>query len=316
MVRETFTKINAVLDTFMPLITPLGVAAGFIFAGSLLPLKPLVTYFFAYVTLMGALGLNAGDFKKALSRPLPLAAIFLCAHVLVPGVTALAARLCFPGKPDILSGYVLLMAIPTAVAGYIWTSIYHGDEAVTLTMILIDTLLAPVVTPLTVRIFANSALRIDTTGMIISLLLMVVIPSVAGVTANQISHNRMRVFVTPIGKPFSKIALFAVIAVNTAQVADKVSFSFTLLPIFALNAALAFLGFLSGALIAKLLRADRRIQVSMTFACGMRNISAALVLAINFFPPESALPVVIGIVLQQTLAAFSGWVFFRKNTQP
>jgi tagaturonate reductase len=233
----------------------------------------------------------------------------------MPGITALIARLCFPGKPDIVSGYVLLMAIPVAVSSYIWTAIFRGDDAVALTLILIDTILAPLLTPLTVRLFSHSEVAIDATGMIISLLVMVVVPSVIGVAVNQATHNRMRVSVAPLGKPFSKLALFAVIAINTAQIADKITFSFSLLPIALLNALLAFLGFLCGWGIARLIRANRGVQVSLTFATGMRNISAAMVLAISFFPPDSALPVIIGILFQQTIAAFSGYLFFRGKKE-
>jgi predicted Na+-dependent transporter len=120
--------------------------------------------------------------------------------------------------------------------------------------------------------------------------------------------------VAPFGKPFSKIALFAVIAINTSQVAGKVTLDFSLLPIAALNLALAFLGYILGFFAAKLLRAEKSVQVSMMFTIGMRNISAALVLAINFFPPESALPVVLGIVMQQTIAALSGHIIFARKS--
>jgi tagaturonate reductase len=312
-VRTIFVKANAVLDKMMPLITPLGIVLGFLLGGLIAPLKPLVTYLFAYVTLIGALGLDIGDFKRALQKPFILVAIFLCSHVLLPGITSIAARLCFPGQSDIVSGYVLLMTIPVAVSCYVWTSIFHGDEAVSLTMILLDTLLAPVVTPLSVRLFSGAVVSIDTVGMILSLFMMVVIPSIVGVALNQCSHNWMRASVVPFGKPFSKIALFAVIAINTSQVAGRVALAFSLIPIAALNLALAFLGYILGFVAAKLLHAEKSVQVSMLFTIGMRNISAALVLAINFFPPESALPVVIGIVLQQTIAALSGQIFFGRE---
>jgi tagaturonate reductase len=311
--KARFSKLNIALDKAMPVITPLGVAMGFVFASYLKPLKPLVTYLFAYVTLIGGLGLTVSDFKKTLQKPLILVMIFLCAHGLIPAATALISRLCFPRSPDVVSGFVLLMSIPTAVSGYIWNSIYHGNDAIALTMILLDTILAPISTPLTVRLFSHSDVAIDTMGMIVSLIVMVVIPSIIGVGANQYSRNRMRNNVVPFGKPFAKIILLGVISINTAQVADKVIFSLTLLPIIATGMLLAFLGFFFGYGTARLLRVDQATLVSMTFAGGMRNISAAMVLAINFFPPESVMPVIIGLIIQQTVAAFSGYLLFRKH---
>ena len=47
----------------------------------------------------------------------------------------------------------------------------------------------------------------------------------------------------------------------------------------------------------------------------MRNISAALVLAIKFFPPDSSIPVLVGVVLQQSIAALMGKMLFRTTKE-
>jgi predicted Na+-dependent transporter len=56
----------------------------------------------------------------------------------------------------------------------------------------------------------------------------------------------------------------------------------------------------------------------MTFTGGMRNISAALVLATTYFPPLAALPVILGILFQQTFVGLLGGVLFgkRRNNPP
>ncbi|MCM3783201.1 hypothetical protein M3231_09470 [Neobacillus mesonae] len=41
----------------------------------------------------------------------------------------------------------------------------------------------------------------------------------------------------------------------------------------------------------------------MSYASGMRNISLGLVLAMGYFSPQAAIPVVLGILIQQPLAA-------------
>jgi predicted Na+-dependent transporter len=53
-------------------------------------------------------------------------------------------------------------------------------------------------------------------------------------------------------------------------------------------------------------------QVSLFYACGLRNISAAMTLGIEFFPPAAALPAVLGIVFQQTMAALMGRLYLGK----
>jgi tagaturonate reductase len=312
-VYRFFEKANKICDRAMPFIPPFGVLAGFLWAPQIAPLKPLVTWLFAYITLVGALGLTVADFKKALQKPLIILGILLAAHVILPSFTALAARLAFPNRPNVVSGYVLLMSIPVAVSSYIWSSIFGGLDATVLTVILIDTVLAPLVTPLTVRILAHTDVVIDTTGMIVSIAGSVALPMVVGVLANQSSRNRMRIFVVPVAKPFSKIFLVLMVAINSAQVANRVTLSWDMVPIVGMSALICLCGYLLGYLVSRLFfHADRALQVTMTFTCGMRNISASLVLAINFFPPESGVPVIVGILIQQAIAALSGYFLFNR----
>jgi tagaturonate reductase len=69
----------------------------------------------------------------------------------MPLITLGASSLFFRGDTDTVAGFVLLYSGPTAVAGFIWVSILGGDPALCLTLILIDSLLSPLVTPWTMR---------------------------------------------------------------------------------------------------------------------------------------------------------------------
>ncbi|MDR3312163.1 MAG: bile acid:sodium symporter family protein [Spirochaetaceae bacterium] len=313
-VYRFFDRMNKALDKAMAIIPPAGVLMGFLFSRHIAPLKPLVTWLFAYITLVGALGLTLTDFRKALGKIHIIALILLCAHVVNPLLTAFLAQLCFPSRPDVVSGYVLLMSIPIAVSCYIWSSIFGGIDAIVLTVILIDSVIAPVVTPATVRLLAHTAVVLDTRGMILSIAYSVAIPMVMGVVANQGSRNRAKIFVVPIAKPFSKVFLVLMVSINSAQAASRITLSPAVLPIVLMSVCVCFLGFMMGYVISRVfLKADRAMQVTMTYTCGMRNISASLVLVIKFFPPESSIPVITGILLQQGIAALSGYLLFRRT---
>ena len=73
------------------------------------------------------------------------------------------------------------------------------------------------------------------------------------------------------------------------------------------------LGFIISRTIARLTRLDHANTVSVTFASSMKNISAAMVLAIQFFPPASLIPIISGIVLQQTTTAISAHFLFGNK---
>ncbi len=302
----------------MPILTPTGVVIGLLLGSRISWMKPAVTWLFAFITMSGAFGINPRDFFRVVSHPKPLVAFFIGSHVCMPLVAWAVATLLFRDDPAVVTGFVLLFSIPTAVVGYIWSSIYHGDGALSLSLILLDTILAPLVTPFTVKFLTHTAVQIDTTGMMLSLVWMVVLPSIVGICVNYATKGKVNDHVGPCIKPLGKVALLMVVAINVSQIAEEIlKFDITYIPIVLVCLLLACGGFLLGKLMAKLCGLEKEQTVSVTFAIGLRNISAALVLAISFFPPHSALPVIFGIVFQQTVSALTGQRLFgeRKCTR-
>lgn len=306
-------KINRYFDRAMPYITPAGVLVGLLTGSRFAELKPLVPYLFAFVTFTGALSMSLKEFGVALSRRRIISLSLVYMHILLPLVVYALANLFFPDSPETVMGFVVLSSSPIAVSSFIWCSIHGGNGPLTLSLILIDTLLAPILTPLIVRLLASSAVVIDISGIMRSLLVMVVIPSILGMFLNQYSTKTARK-VVPIFKPFTKIMIFCVIIINIAQVADSIVLNWASLTVIVVNLLVLLVGFTAIYLIAThVLKEDRDTVVALTFTTGMRNINAALVLVTTFFPPLSSLPVIFGILLQQTAAAITGSLLFSQK---
>lgn len=313
MFHSFFLRVNAFLEKAMPYMTPLGVAAGLLLGNGISPASPAIVPLFALITFSGALSMTAGEALGVFRKPLPIIAFLLSFHIVLPAAVRLAAGLIFASNPDYVTGFVLLFAIPTAVSGYIWTGIHRGNGPLALALILIDTMLAPFSVPATVALFMGRSVTIDTSGMFFSLLLMVVIPSIAGVAINHLTRGAAPNALSPVLKPLSKLFLFMVIAINVSRLEGKIPpLDAGFLAVLAVCTLLSFAGFALGRLSSAALRLSREDSVSVTFATGMRNISAALVLAISFFPPAAAVPVVTGILLQQTVAALAGVGLIQK----
>ena len=69
----------------------------------------------------------------------------------------------------------------------------------------------------------------------------------------------------------------------------------------------------TGNTLATLARGITDTTVTMAFDCGIRNISAGAVLAVAYLPAEALLPVMIGTLFQQLLAAIVGKTLQRRN---
>lgn len=300
-------KLNGRLENLMPLITPVGVALGFLFSERLRGFKPIIPWLFALLTLSGSLKLRARELGAAIARPVPVLAFFVGSHVLMPLLAFAASSLAFPGKGDLVSGYVLLFSTPTAVSGFIWVSIFRGDGALALAVILLDALAAPAVVPATIKLLLGTSVSIDGAGLIASLFAMVVAPTILGVFLNESSRGRIPARVGPYIGPISKFCLLFVIGGNAAAVAPSVDLASPLvLAVAGLCVALAAAGFCIGRLFGFLPGLDDRSRRSLTFNIGLRNISAGATIAIAFFPAAAALPATLGIIFQQTLSAIMG----------
>lgn len=304
--------MNASLDRLMPVLTPLAVVVGLVLGSRIEAWGSLTPSLFAAMTFIGGLGISARQFTAVITRPKALGIFALGSILLMPLLGWLFATLAFASNTEIKTGIILLTAIPTAITGYIWSSIYRGNEPLSLTLILIGTLLAPLTTPLIVRILAGSSVVIDSRGMMGSLLTMVVIPTAAGSLINTASGSRVNTSITPSLKPFSKIALTLIVIINTAQVSDQLmaNLSASYIGIALCSLVLAISSYPLASALARLFHFERGEVVSLTFSISMRNISAALVLAIRYFSPAAALPVIFGIVFQQSTAALMASLLF------
>jgi tagaturonate reductase len=250
---------------------------------------------------------------SVLKSPLPPALFFISAHAIMPVLVFLFSRLIFRNDTEIIAGYILLYSTPTAVTGFIWSSIFHGDPALSLALILIDTLLSPLAAPGTVSLLLGKSVSFNAGGMILSLLLMVVIPTVIGVGANEISRGRIPRSVCPYLTPFSKICVLCVIAANSAAISPQIHIESLRMWIIVLCCiCFTCLGFLLAKLAGFVSRLNYEKQASVFFASGLRNTTAAMTIAIEYFPPGAALPAVMGIIIQQSMAALMGRLFIKK----
>lgn len=313
---DRFNSLNKKLNKLMPLITPTGVVLALILGSVFAPLKPIVNPLFGVMTFLGAMKISFKDMLDALKKPLFIIVFALASYIAMPLLAELISVLFFSANKSLGIGYNLVRAIPTAVVGSIWAGIYQGNIAVSLAILLLDTALAPFMTPFMLKIFTGTAVQIDSIGMMKSLVFMVVIPFALGLVFNHFCKKQIKEYLGPISNPFSKIVLLFVIIINVSQVSKRIieEASWTYILVAMAAVILALVGFPVGYFLCRIFKLIRSETVSITFAVAMRNISAALVLAIGYLPESAALPVIFSIVFQQTTAAIMGHAFFAKET--
>ena len=310
--ENVLRNINSFLERMIPVTTPLGIALGLFLPGVFIYLRPFVPLLFGLMTFSGALKLKAAELGAAVRSPAPILLFFAAAHVLMPLAAMLVSSLFFE-QTDVVTGFALLFSGPTAVSGFIWASILKGDMALCLTLILIDTLLAPLVVPGTVSVLMGAKITMDMSGIALSLLLMVVIPTIIGVAVNETSRGKIPAVICPWLDPVSKICLILVIAANASAVASWIRFND---PLIWKTAFFVVILTVSGFLLVKLVSVIGKCRspkdITMIVSGGLRNNSAVMTIAVTFFPEAAVLPTLLSIVFQQTIMAVMGKIFAKK----
>ena len=308
------SRWNAAIEKRMAFVTPACLILGVLFpeiAGKGLPLVPVM---FAVMTFIGALKSSFRDVGRVFQNPLPLLLAIGFLHVLMPTAACAAGHLFFTDNPNLITGMVLEFSVPAAVVGVMWVSIYQGNQSMALSLVILDTVLAPFVIPATLHILVGARVKMNTQEMMSELVFMIALPAILAMCLNQWSGGRVKEFWPPRLAFFSKLCLMFVVTANSSKVAPYVRHlngerAGVALCILLLAAAGYFLGY--GAAAA--LRMKREDKVSVMYGSGMRNISAGAVIAAAYFPGEVMFPVMIGTLFQQVLAASFGTLLLQRK---
>ncbi|WP_042460338.1 bile acid:sodium symporter family protein [Neobacillus dielmonensis] len=313
-------KLNKFLEKIMPALTPVSVVMGVLLSAYLKDFSYLIPWIFAFMTFAGSLGSNFKSIKDVVSHPFPIFMAMLILHVFMPIWAWGVGHVAFPGDIYTITGLILVMVIPTGITSFIWVSIYKGNIPMVLSIILIDTLLSPVIVPFSISLFVGQTIVMDYLDLMKGLLLMVVIPSILAMLLNQLTKGKIHQQWGPRLAPFSKLGVGIVVMLNGAIVSPYLKdFNLKLLGIMVVVFLIAMTGYIFSFLIGRIVIKDWDNLVTVTFSAGMRNISAGAVIGVTYFPASVAVPVVIGMLFQQTLASLSGhflaWYHHKKSTQ-
>jgi BASS family bile acid:Na+ symporter len=295
--------LNRWLQKYMPILTPISLIIGVLIADIGNQLLFLVPWIFAIMTFLSSLSLNFKGLSSFTKYPWMILFTIAFLHILMPIWAYFVSTMLFHDYL-LTIGFVLSVAIPTGVTSFIWVSFSKGHLALALSIILIDTLLAPIVVPSLLHLFVGEAVAIDTASIMIDLLWMIVLPSIAGIVLNELTKGKV---VDKIGKPlapFQKICLFLIIMINSSAIAPFFeNINWEIIWIILVVLVLAVTGYLLCLVLGHFLWKDVSIITTFVFTGGMRNIAVGVVIATTYFPPKVVMPVVFGMLFQQVLAA-------------
>ena len=172
-------QLNNWIANNIPLLILAALIAGLLFPTQLGVFSPYVGYMMIFQTFANSLGGGFRDLAQVMAHPKPVLLTMLTLHVLMPVIALGAGVLIFPQNPLYTLSLVLVESSPAAVSSLIWMTIGGGSTGICLSTVLLDSLLSPLILPLTLRLLCGTMVALDTLGLIKSLMVMVVIPAAA-----------------------------------------------------------------------------------------------------------------------------------------
>jgi predicted Na+-dependent transporter len=232
----------------------------------------------------------------------------------LPLIAWFGGSILFGGHSPFVIGLLLFAIIPLGVSSIMWVGLTKGQVPLVLGLVIVDSILSPFVVPTAIEILVGAHVRIDVSEMMQDLIYLLVIPTLIGVTWQSLSSGRANVQVGQRLAPWSKLAFIAVLLINSASIKPYISvIQGNLVVLLVASLSLILIGYLSGYL-PKWVSRQKSLTNTLPYALGMRNISLGLVIALHYFDPLVAVPVVLTILLQQPIASLH-YAFIKSRQE-
>lgn len=256
------------------------------------------------------LTLSAQDFRVVFSRPKDVLMGCLAQFTIMPIMAWLLSQI-FSLPKELTLGMILVGCCPGGTASNVITFLARGDLALSVGMTATSTLLAPVLTPLLVWLLAGTMVNVNTIGMLLSIVYVVIAPIVVGLLCQRYLPTLTR-RVVPYLPAFSSIMITLVVGIIVSHTSDKLlagGFIVILVVILHNLSGLAF-----GFTLGRLLHLPREKCIAVSIEVGMQNSGLASSLAVLHFAvfPLATIPGAIFSVWHNISGALVAKWFTRQ----
>lgn len=257
------------------------------------------------------LTLSPKDFKIVLSRPKDILIGCLAQFTVMP-LLAWLLTLAFSLPKELALGVILVGCCPGGTASNVITYLAKGDLALSVGMTACSTLLAPFLTPFLVLLMAGTMVEVDTWGMLLSIVYVVIAPIVVGLFCQRFIPHITKA-VTPYLPAFSSLAIAFTVGIVVSHNADRLMLGGTIVILVVMlhNLLGLSLGFLTG----RLLRLEKPKCIALSIEVGMQNSGLASSLANMHFAayPLATIPGAIFSVWHNISGALAAKLFQRET---
>jgi len=296
---DVVRRISALVNKLFVLWVILAAILAFSQPDSFVWLGEYISLLLAVVMLGMGLTLTITDFRRIVERPRDVA-LGAAAQWLIMPVSAYLLVVALSLPVEIGVGLILLGAAPGGTASNVYTYLAKGDVALSVTVTSVTTLMAPVLMPAWVILFAGEQIQVTFGEMFQEIVLIVVIPVLLGLTLRYLLE-RYSPTTAKVGlSVFPVISVFAIVVIVAAVVGGNVENLLTASGVVIVAVLLHnVLGLSAGYGTGVVTNMAEDRSRALSFEVGMQNSALSVAIAAAFFSPLASLVPAVAVVLHQ-----------------
>ncbi|MBR3654366.1 MAG: bile acid:sodium symporter family protein [Elusimicrobia bacterium] len=238
-----------------------------------------INYLLMIIMFGMGLTLKFEDFKLVFVRPKDIITGCVAQFTIMPLLAFMLCKL-FNLDAALMTGVILVGACPGGTSSNVITYLSKGDVALSVSMTSVNTILAPILTPLITYLLLSTTVNVDTYSMFISIINVVIIPIVLGFIINKFFGNFTQKVIT-ILPMVSVISICMIVASVVSHNAAKILS--TGLIVFTVVILHNILGYACGFGLGKMLKFNVAKTKAVSIEIGMQNSGLATSLASTSF---------------------------------
>ena len=312
---EQLEKIGKAVGKYMAWIVLVIAALSLLFppAGLWIQLS-WINYLLMAVMFGMGLTIRPEDFAIVFTRPRDIIAGSLAQFTIMPLLAFLLSK-AFHLDPALTAGVVLVGTCPGGTASNVITYFSGGDVPLSVGMTSVNTLLAPLLTPLITYFLLHTTVSVDVWAMLVSIVQVVLVP----IGLDFLIQKLFRGFaekLSAILPLFSTAAICLIVGSVVSHNAGKILSAGFL--IFAVVILHNLLGYACGFGLGKLLGLPKEKIKAMSIEIGMQNSGLATSLAATAFPTlaMATVPGALFSVWHNISGAVLAGIYRRWTSEP
>ena len=300
--------INTAITSLFTLWIILFSAVAFYFPSPFAGLSGLIVPVLGVIIFGMGMTLRAEDFRRILKRPRDVGVGVAAQYGIMPAA-GLVLAWAFGLDPVLASGVILVGSCPGGTASNVITYLARGDVALSVTITSATTLIAPIMIPAAMYIFAGKWIDVPALGLFISTVKIILFPVALGVAARAILRDKIE-YVLPVLPSLSAVSIVFIVAVIVAANAGSIaSVGAEVALIVVIHNAI---GLSAGYGLARLSGMNVTSARAVSVEVGMQNSGLAVALANVHFGALAALPGAVFSVWHNISGSAIAW-WWRRN---